>query len=530
MSKKLWVFGYLIIIITLLSFIAAEIIFVDPFFHYHAPDTGRYFYPLDNQRSQNNGIVKNFKYQGIITGTSMTENFKTSEAERLFGVTFVKVPYAGSTFNEINRNLMAAASHNPDLKYIIRSLDMAKYIEEPDSWRKDLGSYPFYLYDDCWINDAEYVFNRDVLFSRVYPMIKEKDMPDFKSGITSFDDYSSWMKGYSFGQESALKNTPAAEEPAEHDGLTPEETDIIKTNIQLNVTALAKQYPGITFYYFLTPYSAAWWQILLREERLDKQVDAEKIVIEEILEVPNIKLFSLNCLFDVTTDLNNYKDERHYGEWINSLVLRYIYDGKCLLTKENYLDYLEAERRFYKNYDYAQLAKQEDYENDTYAAALLNREITGTEPLHIDFENNDSVEIMNAVLEDEPDTDRKILICRGRLNRPSHTGGSLSNYLRDSEYIGAKIQIDDVSPYDYLVINGKKAADHGQLTARLYDKKGSRLAKLDTNYSDLDKEWHRYIIDVSNFDGPCTLILNGGYTDDTGREGSEYWFGDVTLF
>ena len=185
--KKFWVIGFLVIVITALAVVAYEVITVDPFFHYHAPDIDAYFYPLNNQRSQNDGISRHFDYEGLITGTSMTENFKTSEAEALFDFRFIKVPYAGATYNEINYSLTAAASHNQKLKYIIRGLDMYMFFDDSGRWRTELGSYPTYLYDDNWFNDAEYVFNRDVLFSRVYPMLKEHDSPDFIGGITTFE-------------------------------------------------------------------------------------------------------------------------------------------------------------------------------------------------------------------------------------------------------------------------------------------------------------------------------------------------------
>ena len=55
------------------------IVVVDPFFHYHAP-LESLEYPLirDNERYQNDGILRHFTYDTIITGTSMTENFETS--------------------------------------------------------------------------------------------------------------------------------------------------------------------------------------------------------------------------------------------------------------------------------------------------------------------------------------------------------------------------------------------------------------------------------------------------------------------
>ena len=76
--KKLWVIGYLIIVIAALAAAATTVIATDPFFHFHAPNTDAYFYPLNNQRSQNDGISRNFEYEGLITGTSMTENLMSS--------------------------------------------------------------------------------------------------------------------------------------------------------------------------------------------------------------------------------------------------------------------------------------------------------------------------------------------------------------------------------------------------------------------------------------------------------------------
>ncbi|MBE6835994.1 MAG: hypothetical protein E7515_07085 [Ruminococcaceae bacterium] len=378
MLKRIWIIGYLIIVFSALSVIASKTVKVDPYIHYHEPDTKAYFYKLNNERSQNDGIIKHFDYEGIITGTSMTQNFKASEAQKLFGVSFIKVPFSGGPYNEINNSLVTAASNNPKLKYVIRGLDTGKFFDDKDALREDLGEYPTYLYDNNLFNDAEYVFNRDVVFSRVYTMTKENDKPDFKGGITSFDDYSNWMKKYKFGRKAVLKDELTSDKPKAQVKLTQEDIDVVLANIRQNVTSLAQSNPNITFYYFFTPYSAAWWCSELNDGLLDRQIDAEKIVIEEILKYDNIKLFSFNCMFDITTDLNNYKDITHYGEWINSLMLRYMHDGKYQLTKDNYLSYLEQERQFYSSYDYSELNRQKDYKDDYYVAELLNEEIYGS--------------------------------------------------------------------------------------------------------------------------------------------------------
>ena len=148
MSKKIWVIGYLSLVLACLIAIASVTIAIDPYMHFHAPNTDKYYYYLENQRSQNDGITRNFDYEGIITGTSMTENFKTSSAEDLFSVDFIKVSYSGGSYYEINSNLEVAAANNPNLKYVIRGLDLAMFFDEADRLRTDLGTYPLYLYDN----------------------------------------------------------------------------------------------------------------------------------------------------------------------------------------------------------------------------------------------------------------------------------------------------------------------------------------------------------------------------------------------
>lgn len=71
----------------------------------------------------------------------------------------------------------------------------------------------------------------------------------------------------------------------------------------------------------------------------------------------NIKLYSYNDDFRIVTDLDNYKDLSHYGEWINSYILEQMKAGKGLISKNNYKAYLERERNFYNNYDYKSLLK-----------------------------------------------------------------------------------------------------------------------------------------------------------------------------
>ena len=77
MTGKKWFGTFLILFMAALVLVGSVVAYVDPFFHYRAP-RDFFFYKLYDQRSQNDGITKNFEYDAMVTGTSMAENFKTS--------------------------------------------------------------------------------------------------------------------------------------------------------------------------------------------------------------------------------------------------------------------------------------------------------------------------------------------------------------------------------------------------------------------------------------------------------------------
>lgn len=385
MKSKFWIIGFIILTITPLATIAFWVVKIDPYFHYHKPDTSRYYYSFVNERSQNDGISRNFDYEGLITGSSVTMGFKTTEAEELFGYKFIKVPYSSGSFKEINDNLKAAMAHNKNVKVVIRALDMGMFMQDKDYMWYGVEKYPTYLYNENPLDDMQYLFNRDVVFESVYGMVTENDHEGFEPGIDDFDSYGSYMPYATFGPETVLgvlfpNGIAATDRSVLQEDLTEEERERLLGNVRQNITSLATNNPQVTFYYFIPPCCVTWWQGCINDGTFNKQMQAERIVIEEILKTENIRIYSFNNLTEITTDLNNYMDNVHYAEWINSLILGYIKEDKCLLTQENYEDYLRTEESFYWSFDYENCyRKQEDYEDDYYAATVLNEKLNCAE-------------------------------------------------------------------------------------------------------------------------------------------------------
>lgn len=345
-----WFCLTLALTLLLLVLFALPTAYLDPLFHYHAP-LAQYQYPITNERYQNDGIVRHFSYDGIITGTSMTENFKTSEADALFGARFVKVPFAGGRHKEVNDNLRRAYESGQTIQYVIRGLDPELLIADKDAYKEDYV-YPSYLYNNNPFDDVQYLLNKTILFDYTLAV------PEYTSQggtTTSFDDYANWNRYYTYGAASALAaDTFTTTPPASHP-LTEEDRALIRGNLEQNVISLAREHPETTFCLFFSPFSIVYWGRMYNAGDISRMLDAEQLAIELLSQVPNIRLYSFNNDFDLICNLDNYKDYEHYGEWVNSWILQQMAADNYRLTQENYLDYMDTIRQFYTSYDYTAL-------------------------------------------------------------------------------------------------------------------------------------------------------------------------------
>lgn len=349
---KIWLVSTIGLTMIILAMLASVTIYIDPLFHYHAP-LDRFAYPIYNERYQNDGITRKFEYDGIITGTSMTENFKKTEADVLFDADFIKVPYMGGTYKEINDNLKRAYHAGKNIRYVIRCLDYSLMDTDKDAYSENMD-YPFYLYNDNLFDDLNYVLNKEILFTQTGYVI---DYTRDGNQTTSFDEYANWNDLFTFGADEVLGTYTLGEKIENSSALTQEEYDRLMGNIRQNVTDLADEHPETVFCYFFSPYSICYWDNLNNAGKAEWWINAEKAVIEEILKHPNINLYSFTNNYELVCNLDNYKDEGHYGEWVNSWILQWMHEGKYLLTKDNYQEYINSIREFYLSYDYASLRK-----------------------------------------------------------------------------------------------------------------------------------------------------------------------------
>lgn len=346
-TEKKWGRGVLILTLLALVLLGAFTAFIDPAFHYHGPIDKLSYYIFD-QRYQNDGIVRHFDYDAIITGTSMTENFRPSELDALFDVNTVKVSFSGTSLKEISNNLGRAFDANDGIQMVVLGLDGSNLMDDKDVLRSDVP-LPTYLYDDNPFNDVSYVLNKQILLKYTMRMLQQTY---YRVGTTSFDDYSYWWGVYDYGAEAVLKNHSRPEEPKAPVPMDPETAERVRENIRQNVVSLAKENPDTTFYCYFSPYCAVFWDMQHSGGNLEKQVEAYRIATEELLQCGNVRLYSFYNKYEWTEDLAQYQDFYHHSADINSQILQQLPSDEYLLTEENYEEHWRGVEERYRAFPY----------------------------------------------------------------------------------------------------------------------------------------------------------------------------------
>lgn len=348
--------GILAIVIFLGAVIGCALltVIVDPYFHYHAPIEG-ISYRLYEQRYINDGISRHFEYDTVITGNSLSENFRTSEIEEVFGGKCVKLSYSGAGYKELWSSLDRTLSYNPETKKVFVIVDSNDIDRGKDYMR--YTDYPEYLYDDIIWNDAAYLWNKDIFYrGTVYNLL----MTVTGKPSTSFDEYSA--KEEETGAREVLqyvKDIPN-EEYIELRDYEEESKQNVLENVTANIVPVLEKYPQTKFYIVIAPSSIAKWCSYYRKGQIESYIYGMKDMAQIILQEPNVELYNFQNDVELTCDLNNYRDTIHYSTDVTSYILQYIEDGKFEWDIDNYEEKAQELLDFYTGFDYRKWKSEEE--------------------------------------------------------------------------------------------------------------------------------------------------------------------------
>ena len=164
---------YCSLLILFLGGTAVVNIYHDPLFQYSNPfgtapfeENEDVYYTFKDATYQNPGMVKNFTYDTLITGSSMTQNFDSLYFDEVMGGNSLKASLSGGNMKNTASIAKAALEHNSKLERIYVSLDhfglFGDYLAEGNQ-------PPEYLLNSTVLDDVNYIFNKDwVLYYLVF--------------------------------------------------------------------------------------------------------------------------------------------------------------------------------------------------------------------------------------------------------------------------------------------------------------------------------------------------------------------------
>lgn len=344
MKAKQWNILVISGVVLIFLFLALSTILIDPFLHYHEP-LSFLEYPLKDERYQNDGIARHYQYDSIITGTSMSQNFKCSEFDALWDAKSVKIAYSGATFHELNESIKRAFSYQSDIRYVVCSLD-GNRINIP-AQQDEYTGYPEYLYDNNFFNDVNYLLNKEVVpkmlavinYTRAGEVTPDRDM------------YGNWSQYKSFGAEVVLKDFTPLPVSDEERLITEEDVKTITENITQNFLKTAQEHPDTEFYFFFPPYSICYWDSLVSSKQIGMQLEAQRLTAHLLLTAENVHVYDFSNRIDIIGNLDNYTDTLHYSDSINSEILNCMREGRQELTYESVEGYYEEILLLYEEFD-----------------------------------------------------------------------------------------------------------------------------------------------------------------------------------
>jgi hypothetical protein len=341
--------------IALLLVIAILVVTVDPFFHYHKPIEG-FPYIVDNQLSQNPGMAVNMVYDSAIVGSSMTVNFNTGDFANVMGLNTLKLSYSGALPRD-DYNILSFvydedsyARQTNDVKAIFMVIDPNVMTADINATKYEL---PEYLYDDNYINDISYLFNKDVLFQYILKPIIQRQGTDLATVY-----YSWWTPEY-YNEQWVMPNYVPAEKV---DDVTDRDAYIeaTKLNLETNILPFIEEHKETTFYIFFAPYSVLYWYDVMQENHLDATLYQVEYIAGRLLECENVRLFDFMDNEEIITDINNYADEIHYKPEFNSWMVQCFNDGNQEIFEGDIEKDMQHLKDIVTTYDYDSLFKKYD--------------------------------------------------------------------------------------------------------------------------------------------------------------------------
>lgn len=311
--KKFFI-SFTITILVFFIMIGSFVYVVDPFFHFHEPWFGMEGY-MENAVYATPGAAKNFKYDSVIVGSSMTENFRHSWFEEK-GYNLLKLSYSGAQIKDYSTILDMVFESDNDIKLVIIDLNEFQLTATPGG---QYTEYPKYLYENHWYTDIQYLFNYDVFWRCIGKVVGHITVSEKK-----YDDSYTWEEPELFSEENAYRdynNFVEAYEGFLIEGIyvRPEREQLLENckNNMVVLTDYVAAHPETQFIFYYPPYSSLYWEELNVQNTTEDILAVYALAKDRLKAYNNVLMYDFHNEFEITNNLSRYRDVCHHDNNVN---------------------------------------------------------------------------------------------------------------------------------------------------------------------------------------------------------------------
>ena len=324
LSPAKYVTSFILILLILIVFAVAAVLTVDPYMRYHKEIGLKHRYRKSEAMIP--GIMRNFDYDTVLFGSSMTQNFDIAEMNAILGGKCIKAVGAGLESESLDKYLETVVSlHKKELKRCLVGIDLFCFSPNARPRWKDYK----YMYGDH-IFAPEYFFSLDTA-DAIRDMIKT-NITQKRKELSRFELDSNKMFCNKPGLKYGRKYLEYAVTQLNPFPVPLDETTL--ANFERHLFRHIAANPDVQFDIFMPPYSIYFWCYQQEINELEKLLEFRERFAEGLLKFPNVVLHDFHTDFSISCNLENYKDVTHYSPQINTLILKKIasQDTRCDLT------------------------------------------------------------------------------------------------------------------------------------------------------------------------------------------------------
>jgi len=351
MNQKKWIKTSLLMAFSIVLVVGMINYIIDPFHQYRI----KTFYPIAYipklQRYINPGFAKNYDYDSVILGSSMSENFNISNVKNILGFQkSIKLCISGTSAYEEALTLKTALRHKK-VKNVLYGLDTFLFWGDSKRIRHDKKTFPFYLYDNNLLNDYQYIFSVDTLIKSLKSLMS---LFDDRSKVTyDYNRMYQWQHSVPSSHFSVEYVLQRWENRVESDIAYQPKNNFYfyKKSFDKNFLSLIKVYPKTNFIIYFPPYSILAYKLEEEYNVFEERLKFKKYILEATSKLSNVKIYDFQVAKLITHELSNYHDLDHYHQKINKWILEQIKENNFRVNISNINAIIEEHKKQVNDYE-----------------------------------------------------------------------------------------------------------------------------------------------------------------------------------